>query len=335
MENQIYRVAVVVPVYQGQHVLSSLLGEIARLTEVQKMPSGASFQVVETILVHDGSIDSSDEVMRGLAERHPFVRLIWLSRNYGQHAATLAGMASTTADWVVTLDEDGQHNPADIGRLLSQALKEEVQLVYARPQNPAPHGPLRNLFSRLAKGLFFNLAGDRSIGPFHSFRLIDGEIARSLAAYCANNVYLDVALSWVVARAAHCPVDLRDERGRPSGYTYAKLLSHFWRLLIASGTKPLRLIALLGGISILVGVGISFYAIFEKLHSRIPVQGWTSLIIVLCLFCGVILFSLAVLAEYLGVVVNMAMGKPLYLIVSKPASGGRTPPRLPLLEAKP
>ncbi len=75
---------------------------------------------------------------------------------------------------------------------------------------------------------------------------------------------------------------------------------------------------MLGCLSIVVGVGITAFSLYEKLTARVPVQGWTSLMIVLCLFSGVILFALAVLAEYLGVVVNMAMGRPLYLIVSRP-----------------
>jgi glycosyltransferase involved in cell wall biosynthesis len=67
-----------------------------------------------------------------------FVTPIWLSRNFGQHAATLAGMASTNGDWVVSLDEDGQHDPRDIGHMLKVAVKQDAQLVYAQPINEPP-----------------------------------------------------------------------------------------------------------------------------------------------------------------------------------------------------
>ena len=70
------------------------------------------------MLVHDGAIDQSHAVIEDLVKKHPFITAIWLSRNYGQHPATLAGMAGTTGDWVVTLDEDGQHDPKEVGRLL-------------------------------------------------------------------------------------------------------------------------------------------------------------------------------------------------------------------------
>ena len=82
------------------------------------------------LLVHDCGPDDSARVMRELAP-HPFVRPVWLSRNFGQHAATLAGMASSGGDWIVTMDEDGQHDPAYIGAMLDVALAEQASVVYA------------------------------------------------------------------------------------------------------------------------------------------------------------------------------------------------------------
>jgi glycosyltransferase involved in cell wall biosynthesis len=313
-------VSVVVPVYQGERTLGALVDEIAPLVAAQTTPAGRGFRVLELIFVHDGAIDGSHRVMEALARQHPFVRVIWLSRNYGQHPATLAGMASSAGEWVVTLDEDGQQNPADIGAMLDVALDAGVPLVYARATNPPPHGWLRNFFSATVKWLFVRLMGNRLIGRFNSFRLIDGEIARSLAAYCGSEVYLDVALSWVVRESAPCPVLLRDERGaRRSGYTYRRLFEHMWRMLLTSGTKPLRLISMLGSLSIVMGLVISGYALYQKLVVHVPVQGWTSLTVLVCVFSGIILFALGVIAEYVGVTLRMAMGRPLYLIVSKPS----------------
>jgi hypothetical protein len=157
-----------------------------------------------------------------------------------------------------------------------------------------------------------------NIGRFNSFRLIEGEVARSVAAYSGPNVYLDVALSWVIGGAARCPVELREERGRRSGYTPGRLLRHFWQLVLTSGTLPLRLIAVAGGASIVFAVLFSALQIWHRLHDEIPVQGWTSTMIVLCLFGGLTLVSIGIIAEYLAFSVSMAMGKPAYLIVSRP-----------------
>ena len=150
----VHNISIVVPVYQGELTFESLLAEIKPLTTSQPTPSGAQFHVSEVVLVHDGAIDGSDTVMLSLAASMPFVTTIWLSRNFGQHPATLAGMSSTNGDWVVTLDEDGQHAPRDIAKLLDVAVENGVQLVYAQPANEPPHGPLRNSCSAVAKWAF-------------------------------------------------------------------------------------------------------------------------------------------------------------------------------------
>jgi undecaprenyl-phosphate 4-deoxy-4-formamido-L-arabinose transferase len=282
--------------------------------------------VTDVILVNDGAIDGSSSVMEAVTKRHSFVTPIWLSRNFGQHPATLAGMSSSTGDWVVTLDEDGQHNPGDIGVMLDQAEACGAQLVYALPVNAAPHAWWRNFGSRIVNHIARILVGRDQLGRFTSFRLIRGEIARSLAAYCGQGVYLDVALSWVVGHVSHCRVTLRRERDRPSGYTLGRLISHFWRLILTAGTRPLRIIAVLGSLSILVALAISSYVIWAKIAHQVPVQGWSSLVIAVCLFSGLILFSLGVIAEYLAMTLTMAMGRPLYLIVSRPRNAGAGKP---------
>jgi polyisoprenyl-phosphate glycosyltransferase len=309
-------ISIVVPVYQGERTLDALVEEVATLAEPQRSPRGRGFRVSELLLVHDGAVDGSAQVMKALAARYAFVRPIWLSRNYGQHAATLAGMASSLGDWVATLDEDGQQDPRDVGRLLDRAIDGSARLVYARASNAAPHGLLRNLASTTARWFFTSILGAR-IGPFNSFRLIEGEIARGVAAYAGANVYLDVALSWVVSNAAHCEVTLREERGRVSGYTLRKLLRHFWQLVLTSGTRPLRLIALIGATAVAFSILLSAFFIWEWLTNSVPVRGWTSTVLVVCLFAGVTLVSLGVVAEYLGFAVGMAMGKPAYLVISR------------------
>ena len=318
--------SIVVPVYQGERTLESLLAEIEPLVQPLETPRGRRFRVNEVILVHDGAIDHSHAVMEALARRYQFVTTVWLSRNYGQHPATLAGMAASSGDWVATLDEDGQQAPTDISKLLDRAIEDDAALVYATPVNGPPHARWRNAMSLLAKVLTAALIGNRSARAFNSFRLVRGDVARSLAAYCGSGVYLDVALSWVVGKSALCPVALRPERGRPSGYTFSKLAAHFGRLMLTAGTRPLRIISILGSLSVLLGIAISVYALWAKLHHQIPVQGYTSLLIVVCFFSGIILLSLGVIAEYLALLLTTTMGKPLYVTVSRPSGNDKVRP---------
>lgn len=316
-------VSVVIPVYKGEATLTPLVEEIAAISEPTATPGGHAFKVAEVILVHDGAVDGSQQVMESLGDRYSFVRLVWLARNFGQHPATLAGAACSTSEWVVTLDEDGDHDPADIARFLDVAIETGAQLVYGLPTNPPAHGLIRNVLSTVTKRFVVGLlVGRAAVGRFHSFRLINGEIARSLAAYCGYNVYLDVALSWVVARSTHCPIVLRNPCDRSSGYNYRRLFSHFWRLVLTAGTRPLRFVSLLGLSAILFGISFSCYTLWHYFTGSVPIQGYTTLVILLCLFSGATLFSLGIVAEYLGAALSVSMGRPLYMVVSRPLRGG-------------
>ena len=312
------RVSIVIPVYAGEQTLPDLIAEIAPLTQEQSTPDGNKFVVGEVLLVHDCGPDRSDKTLEALGAQYPFVRPVWLSRNYGQHAATLAGMASAAGDWVVTIDEDRQQDPQYMAMMLDCALRRSLQIVYAQPTNTPSYGWLRNVLSGTAKLISSKLLGHNTIGRFNSFRLVDGDIARTLAAYCGNGIYLDVGLFWITGRVGHCPVLVRNELGRPSGYSYLKLLAHFWRLILTTGTRPLRLITIMGFSSMILAVLLASFALYAKFYDQVPVRGWTSLLIVVAFFSGSILASLGVIAEYLAVTMGIVMGKPLYVISTKP-----------------
>ena len=316
-----HRISIVIPVFQGERTLGPLVQEIALLTAPTLTADGHAFQVIELLLVNDHGPDRSDVVIRELAAEHDFIRPVWLSRNFGQHPATLAGMASSSGDWIVTMDEDGQHDPGDIGDFLDVALKEGSQLVYADPVNKPPHNVLRNGSSRLAKWVFSTFLTGASEGTFQSYRLVLGEIGRIVAAYAGSGVYLDVAMGWVAGPASACPVRLRDEGSRRSGYSTRALLSHFVHLVLSSGTRALRMVSALGVLFAVGGVGYAVYLLVVRFASDATPQGWTSTMVVVLVSTGAILFSLGVIAEYVGVAVNMAMGKPLYLIVGDPKDG--------------
>lgn len=314
-------ISVVVPVYRGEKHLAQLVDEIAFLTETQKTPDGRTFRVVEVLLVSDCGPDGSDRVIREMQQRYDWVRPIWLTRNFGQHPATLAGIASSRGEWIVTLDEDGQHDPADIGNLLDSAVQNQTSLVYAAPLNQPPHPAFRRITSRLSKRVVTLMCGGLNVTEFHSFRLVLGEVGRSVAAYAGQGVYLDVALGWVAGRAATAPVTLRSEGERQSGYHTRALLSHFWRMVLTSGTRGLRLVSLLGVCFGSAGALLAVALVIYHTVGNSSVPGWTSLMAVTLVSTGGIMLALGVVAEYLGVAVGMAMGKPLYLIGSDPSTG--------------
>ncbi|MBF6253582.1 glycosyltransferase family 2 protein [Nocardia farcinica] len=320
-------ISVVVPVYRGEQTIGPLVAELHRLTTRTATPAGTDYVVEEIVLVHDNGPDRSDAVLQELDQRYPEVRVVWLSRNFGQDAATIAGMSVARGDWIVTMDEDGQHDPRFIGAFLDAALAQRADLVYSKPVNTRPHGFLRNLTSRGAKIVLATVFAFPDSTRFESYRLIRGDIGRQLAEVASNGAYLDVALTWVVGRVAQEPVVLRAEGREESGYNYRRLFSLFWKMVLCSGTRGLRLVSMLGVTLALAGGVMAAYVVYKALTtSQWAPEGWASIIVVLLLCSGAILFSLGLIAEYLGVALHILVGKPLFLTVASPTPRPGEPP---------
>jgi glycosyltransferase involved in cell wall biosynthesis len=305
--------SVVIPVYRAGAVLRETVRELLVAADAVEPFTGVQLRLDEVVLVCDNPTLTSQERarLRALESVDRRVRVLWLSRNFGQHPATVAGIVSTNGDWVATMDEDGQHDPARLASMLHVAASRGVPLVYAQPTNAPPHGALRNTASRGAKALFRLLSGAH--GEFHSFRLIEGSVARSACAYMGDSVYLDVAMHWSCGDAALCPMEMRSE-GAPSTYSYRRLASHFWRMVLSMGARPLRLVAVLGVLVALAGVAVAAAVAYRRLTGSFEAApGWTSLIVTQLLLAGGVFVTLAVLSEYIGFAVRNSIGKPLYV----------------------
>ena len=314
----IHSVSVVVPVFMGAETLEQLASSVNRFTALSTTPLGLRFRVTEMVLVNDCGPDSSDDLIRGLAQKYDFIAPVWLSRNFGQHAATIAGMATTTADWIATIDEDGQHDPEFIGHMLDKAVKSRSQLVYAAPAFGTSHGRFRNLTSMIAKRIASIISSSEIPLIFSSFRLVSGEIGRSLAAYAGPSVYLDVALSWIVNHASVIKVPFGNEGRTSSGYSFRKLLGHFWRLALTAGTRPLRYVSVGGALCAGMGLALAIRILVAKTVQGIDTAGWASVIVVVLILGGLTLFAVGIIAEYIGLVVRSTLGQPTYLVIRDP-----------------
>lgn len=320
MSVETHTVSVVVPVYRGENTLRPLVEELLELSGENITPDGHRYRVIEVVLVYDHGPDRSAATMRALACDFPIVKPVWLARNSGQHAATAAGIASSGGQWVATLDEDGQHVPSDLALMLDAALRNRTYLVYGRPTDGAPHSLWRNSSSKAAKSIASLVAGT-DVSQFSSFRLIEGSRARSITAYVGPHTYLDMALMWAIGASCRCATTKRAEWRHESGYSVPALVGHFWTLVLSSGTRPLRVVSLVGFVSAMFGFATAAVVVARKLTSDYKAPGWASTVASQLLMGGLILVSLGIVAEYIGELLRSAQGKPLYIILQDPADG--------------
>jgi glycosyltransferase involved in cell wall biosynthesis len=319
-DNATTTVSIVVPVYAGEEYLSRLVDEVVTLRAVWQA-SHAPIELVELILVNDGAKDGSPELMDTLASNNAWIPL-HLARNYGQHAATIAGILHSSGDWIATIDEDLQHPPGRIPELLRHVVEQRADIAYARPTSAVHGAKLRDWTSIGFKRLLQWITGNPNLKYVNSFRLLRGDIARNSAGVAMHDTYFDINLTWFTERIIAVPMELRDERfirtGK-SGYRLKTLLAHAWRMLFSSHLKVLQLSTVLGlftvTLSILITIGITVTKLISP--SSITVQGWPSLAMIACFFGGITMFMLGVTLQYLSALVLRAHGKPAFFVIDR------------------
>jgi glycosyltransferase involved in cell wall biosynthesis len=314
-------VSLVVPVYSGEAYLRRLVEAVDDLRQ-RWLTEGAPINVAELILVDDCAIDGSPALLDVLAKEESWVIVLHLARNFGQHPATAAGILHSSGDWVVTLDEDLQHPPSGIPDLLRMAVERRSDTVYGWAESGVHESIVRDFGSRAYKRLLALVTGSQSIRHVSSFRLMRGAVARAAAAVCTPDTYFDVAVSWFTQRIDFFLMPLKDERYiamSKSGYKFRSLFSHARRLLFSSNLKVLRLTTFLGVAVFIASVIGGLYLIFYKLTvtDAIPVAGWTSLILTVGLLCGFIIVTLGVLLEYMAILIQRALGRPLFFVIDR------------------
>ncbi len=305
-------VSVVVPAWRAEQTIEETLESLLRQTE----PNW------EVVVVDDGSIDDSEAVLAELAEQYEWVQVVQLSRNFGQHPATMAGVLHASGDWIATLDEDLQHHPKFLLTLLRQAVEEQHDVVYAHPEAAVHESPYRDLASRAYKRLIARLSNNPHVVRFNSFRMMRGSIARAAAAAAAHQTYYDLAVCWFTMRIGTTVLPLKDHRyirERRSGYSLRSLLSHARRMLESSEVKALRFGAALGVLVMVLSAFAAVWVVLRRLlyPELIGVQGWASLMVVVTFFGGLSAFLTGLVLEHLSIVLLQSQGKPTFFEVDR------------------
>jgi len=299
--------SVVVPVYNNADALSEL---VARLEPVLRT-QGPFFEIV---LVNDGSIDRSWPCMTELAARFPFVVPIDLMRNYGQHNALLAGIRAARYDVIVTMDDDLQHPPEEIPRLVA-TLADGHDVVYGTPIDEQ-HGLWRDLASRLTKLALQDAMGIETARHVSAFRAFRTSVRDAFAGYRGPSVSIDVLLTWGTTRFAALPVRHEPRSRGVSQYTLRKLVTHAINMTTGFSAWPLQLASIVGFACTLFGIGVLCYVVGRYLVQGGVVPGFAFLASALAIFSGAQLFALGIIGEYLARMHFRMMERPTYAIRS-------------------
>lgn len=306
---------VVVPVFNSEATLPALVDRLAAV-----LPGVADH--FEVILVNDGSRDGSWEAIAERAGKYGWVRGINLMRNYGQHNALLAGIRAARHAVTVTMDDDLQHPPEEIPRLLAQ-LEQGSDLVYGMPAS-SQRGFWRRVSSRLTRLWLHRVLGVAIASRASAFRAFRTVLREGFAHYEGPSVAIDALLAWTTTRTASVRVRHDPRAHGRSQYSWLKLARMAIDLTTTFRTWPLRLASLVGFVVMLLGLAALVYVIGAYLATGRPLSIFRFLASVLAIFSGAQLFTLGILGEYVARIHHRVLREPAYVVrerVGGPADG--------------
>ncbi len=300
------QVSVVIPVYNAADTLLTLADELVQTLSSEKL----SF---ELIFVDDGSGDASWGTIQAVREKYPDrVFALRLMRNFGQHNALMCGLRQSHGQVVVTLDDDMQHPPSEIPKLLRALAAAPVDVVYGAPAD-REHTSWRN-FGSATLNFFFRLALQAPVS-LSAFRAIRSEVVQSILSYDLNYTFIDGLLAWNTTRIIAVEVRHNPRQRGQSGYSFGRLVTLAVNLMTNFSLLPLQVVSLVGFITATLGFCLGLWYLMNWLLSPVVVvPGFATTIIAILVLGGVQLLGLGIIGEYLGRMHLNINRKPQYVV---------------------
>ncbi len=299
------RYSVIVPVYRGAQSIRELCGRVATTFE-------SSEHTHEIIFVDDRGSSENWPAIKLLQATDPSrVRGIRLSRNFGQHAATLCGIAHARGEWIVTIDEDLEQPPESISALLEKA--EEGYLVVYGVNRGRSHAWWRNLTSEIGRSLF-KFAIPSLNREYTSFRVIHRSVAKGLERFQSPFTFIDGYISWITHNCATVVVPHDARLHGKSSYSVRMLVSHMINIFVTFSNLPLRIATWLGLSASVGGAAWGISIMIAKLTGALSVSGYASMMAGMTFLGGLQLLILGIFGEYLARINFKTASMPLFLV---------------------
>ncbi|GAA3951470.1 glycosyltransferase family 2 protein [Hymenobacter algoricola] len=298
--------SVVIPTYRGQDTLRPLVEQL------QQFFSAAALRY-EIILVNDCGPDRSWQVMQELQQEQgaDVVKIVKLARNFGQHNALICGFAHAQGEFIITMDEDLQHSPADIAHLIAAQATGDFDVVYGK-YAALQHSGFRNITSQALKQLL--RASIPDLHPdYTAFRLIKAGIARHCLTMSNSYTFLDGYLTWITNNVGSVTVSHQERAAGESSYTVRKLIEHSINIFVTFSDLPVRLFSITAVVIFFLTSCYALYILGRKLIFDDLSSGFPTLAILLGFGVGLVLLGLGILGEYIHRINLKTTRRPVFV----------------------
>jgi len=300
------KVSFVIPCYRSEQTITHVVDEI------NETLSGSDKYEYEIILINDCSPDGTFEVIRELCAKDSRITGISLAKNFGQHAALMAGFRQVQGDIVVCLDDDGQTPADEVGKLLDK-IEEGSDVVYAK-YNHKQHSAFRNFGSHVNELMTRMMLGKPKelfiSSYFAAKRFIIDEVIRYENSY----PYVIGLVLRSTKKITNVEVNHREREVGTSGYTLKKLLGLWFNGFTSFSVQPLRIATIMGGSFAVLGFIYALYTIIKKFVNPAVPLGFSSLMSAILVIGGMLMIMLGLIGEYIGRIYITLNNSPQYVI---------------------
>ena len=300
------KISFVIPCYQSEHTIEAVVAEI-----MDTMKGLAAYDY-DIFLVNDCSPDNTYAVIKRICEKHNNVTGISLAKNFGQHAALMAGLRKSDGDIVVCLDDDGQTPADEVGSLIEE-IEQGSDVVYAS-YNSKQHSAFRNFGSHINDIMTRVMLGKPKELQLTSYFAARRFVVDSMLAYEHNYPYVIGLVLRATKKIKNVPVKHRRREVGSSGYTMRKLLSLWFNGFTAFSILPLRIATVAGVFFAVAGFLYGIYTVVKRLVNPAVPMGFSSLMAAVVFFGGMLMIMLGLLGEYSGRIYICINRSPQYVI---------------------
>ena len=303
--------SIVVPVYNSEKTLEELY---TRIRDVFDHTMKENF---ELILVDDSSRDNSYEVMEKLHKADSRVKIIQMAKNFGQHPALLCGFSFAKGDFIITMDDDLQHRPEEIPKMAAAINeRDDVDVIIAKYEN-RKHNFIRKLGTKISIYATSKMLNKDPNLEITSFRLMRRFIVEAILNTNTHLPQIGNLLVQSSNRIINIPVQHDSRKVGRSNYTFRHLARDLIYGITSNSAFPLILVRDLGIFSFIISILLGLFYLVRYFIYGVSVEGWTTLVLLILAYNGIILLAIGIIGQYLMNILNEAKKMPNYVIRKK------------------
>ena len=305
------KLSIVIPVYNSEKTIEEVVNEI----EIAVSKLNLKYDL-EIILVNDYSKDNSLQVCKNICKHKSFVKLISFSKNFGQHNALIAGIRFASGDYIISMDDDLQTPPDEMGKLIDELERNNYDVVFAKYKTE--NKSIFRVFGSFVNDLMANALAEKPKNiTINSYFIMKRYIANEIIKYEHAYPYIIGLIFRVTQNVCNVLIQHRDRKIDKSNYTLKKLLQLWFNGFTNFSIKPLRISSVFGLFFSISGFVYLLIIIIRRIMNPGIQAGWTSIMAAIIFFGGIQLLSIGLLGEYIGRVFLSINKKPQYVIKEK------------------